>query len=345
MAVEARYADIKTGFSCNNNCVHCVIADKRRLLKKEGRETDRNTREILEQMQQARKDGISKLVLTGGEITIRDDFFEILKQARQLGFRVGIQTNGRMFCYDEFARKVAQTCSAKYTVALNGPKPEIHDKISRCEGAFKQTVQGIKNLIAQNQVVYGKIVISRYNLRYLAELVELFHQLGARSVNIAFPHAQGNAELYFEQVVPTYTELKPQLDKVIATSKRWGIWVVFEAVPLCFLGGEEIRASEIRMGASQLRDLVGINPEYQETRKNIAKIKAPQCANCKYDNICEGPWIEYPERRGFDEFNPVPGDKLTEIPPEWLDVSDTGPNQNDTSDKEIHTEKSIHSEH
>ncbi len=320
MAEGDKYADIKTGFSCNNNCIHCVIADKRRQLKSEGKNIDRSTQEVLEQMEQAKNHGISKIVLTGGEISIRKDIFEILRHARQLGMMVGIQTNGRMFSYEEFTKKIVDACPAAYTVALNGPNPEIHDKVSKAKGAFDQTINGIKNLKKYNQLVSGKIVISRYNQEYLAEILELFHKFGSRSVNIAFPHGQGNALLYFEEVIPTYSELKPNIDKAIETSKRLGMWVDFEAVPLCFLVGEEKRAAELRMVASQLRDMVGINLSYEHTRKNIAKKKGPKCANCRYDMICEGPWIEYPERRGFDEFTPVAGEKITQIPPEWLNL-------------------------
>ena len=32
------------------------------------------------------------------------------------------------------------------------------------------------------------------------------------------------------------------------------------------------------------------------------KSKFSQCRQCKYDNICEGVWKEYPEKRGNKEF-------------------------------------------
>ena len=53
------------------------------------------------------------------------------------------------------------------------------------------------------------------------------------------------------------------------------------------------------------RDMDFINLNYAETRRNVAKKKGPGCTECKYFRICEGPWVEYPERFGFDEFLPV----------------------------------------
>ena len=51
--------------------------------------------------------------------------------------------------------------------------------------------------------------------------------------------------------------------------------------------------------------------EYQNTddsgfqRQNFSKMKFVQCSRCRYDPICEGPWKEYPEKRGNKEFVPV----------------------------------------
>jgi hypothetical protein len=49
---------------------------------------------------------------------------------------------------------------------------------------------------------------------------------------------------------------------------------------------------------------------WENTRKEYGKQKFPQCKECKYDLICEGPWKEYPEKHGNWEFKPVKGEKI-----------------------------------
>ena len=45
--------------------------------------------------------------------------------------------------------------------------------------------------------------------------------------------------------------------------------------------------------------------DYKKYRLTQGKTKGPQCKNCLYFSICEGPWREYPEIFGWDEFKPV----------------------------------------
>ena len=67
--------DIKTGFHCNNNCLFCVQAHK----KKFG---NRTTEEIKKDLTAAKESGCEEVVFTGGEVTIRDDLLELISFAK-----------------------------------------------------------------------------------------------------------------------------------------------------------------------------------------------------------------------------------------------------------------------
>ena len=45
--------------------------------------------------------------------------------------------------------------------------------------------------------------------------------------------------------------------------------------------------------------------DYGVYRRTEGKKKGPGCLDCKYSDICEGPWREYPELYGWEEFLPV----------------------------------------
>jgi len=56
---------------------------------------------------------------------------------------------------------------------------------------------------------------------------------------------------------------------------------------------------------TEIRDMNCIIDDYKHVRVNEGKAKFPQCRECRYDNMCEGPWKEYPERFGSSEFIPL----------------------------------------
>lgn len=307
------YADIKLGYSCNNNCIHCVIADQREASLKTRGNQDRSTDEYKKELFDSRIRGADAVCFTGGEPTIRKDIFDLLRYAKNLGYKIGMQTNGRMFYYGEFAEKMAKIASIGYTFALHGHNAEMHDSITQVKGSFYQTTTGIKNLIELNQNITGKVVISKKNMKILPELMDFFIKLGVKNVNMAFPHAQGNAWKYFDEVVPRYTELAPFVHKTINFVREYNaknndkISISFEAVPFCFMEGYEDYIVELRflnLKYSELKQLGEKTVNWQIVRKQIKK-KFPQCAQCKYDHICEGPWQEYVEKYGDREFKTI----------------------------------------
>ena len=79
-----------------------------------------------------------------------------------------------------------------------------------------------------------------------------------------------------------------------------------EAIPYCLMQGYEDYVAEKTIPETEIR-----GKNYQNTnnfttlRKNKGKAKFPQCKQCKYDKICEGPWKEYPEKKGDKEFQSI----------------------------------------
>lgn len=312
----ATTVDIKVGYSCNNDCFHCVIADKRRdLLLKTGN-ADRSKEEIFQHIEEAGLQGAISIVLTGGEVTIRRDFFEILEKALSTVETVIIQTNGRMFYYEDFAKKIANYTRAHITIAIHSADPEIHDWITGSKGSFQQTTIGIQNLAkyGAGERIGAKLVISKKNAGTLSKIIKLCSDIGCKSINIAFPHAMGNARLNFYECIPRYTDIKDEVIKTIEDSLELGVFVDFEAVPLCFLTNYETFASELRMPQHTiLKDLTHTDENYTKSRQTIAKRKGPQCIQCKFNLICEGIWDDYEEGYDVSELTPIPGDPITDV--------------------------------
>lgn len=299
-------ADIKLGYTCNNHCIHCVIADQRDRARQLRGNTDRSTAEFLRELADAKARALTDIVFTGGEPTIRKDLPLLMEQARALGFHLHVQTNGRMLAYRPRAERLA-AFGATWVIALHGPTAEIHDRVTEVEGSFAQTIAGIRNLRDLRQRVVGKVVLSKVNHATLPELVQTFLDNDVRLVNVAFPHALGSARERFEEVVPRYSDVLPHVRRAIERHSRHAL-LYFEAIPLCLMRGHEKHVAEYACGALRRpavhKQLDMETRDWAEARRE-QKAKFPQCARCVHDAVCEGPWREYPEQFGSEEFVPV----------------------------------------
>ena len=87
--------DLKVGYACNNKCKHCVIDDSKDRLIDQKENINLTTEECFSQIDEMVAKGIGNIILTGGEVTIRKDFRELIDKCVKHGLAITIQTNGR----------------------------------------------------------------------------------------------------------------------------------------------------------------------------------------------------------------------------------------------------------
>lgn len=287
--------DVKTGFICNNNCSFCVQAHKKQL-------GNRTTTSIKQDLEESRT-RCRGVVFTGGEVTIRGDVFDLVSYAQQLDYKViQIQTNGRMFSSPDFCKKMILAGANEFNLALHGYCAEQHDLLTRTKGSFKQTIQGIKNLISLHQQLIINIVVVKQNYLDCPKIAELLINLGVKSFQFAFVHPVGNAQKNYDEIVPKMSDSIPFIHQGIILGERAGAEVMVEAIPPCLMKGYEKNISEMRIPETEIKEHSLFVKDYNLSRVNDCKTKFFQCNRCKYDEICEGPWKEYPQRYGNKEF-------------------------------------------
>ena len=311
--------DIKTGFMCNNNCMFCVQAHKKHL-------GNRTTEEIKKDLRESRK-RCAGVVLTGGEPTIRKDIFTLIRKAKKIGYTlIQIQTNGRMFSSFEFCKKTIKAGANEFSPALHGYCSEQHDFLTRAPGSFAQTVEGIKNLKKLGQKVITNTVVVKSNYRDLEKIAELLVRLKVDQFQFAFVHPIGNAMKYYEEVVPMMSLTAPYIHKGLQTGINANIKCMAEAMPYCMMQGYENYISEKFIPETEIKDFDTVIDDYKSIRIKEGKAKFPQCRECKYDEICEGPWREYPEKRGDEEFKAIINPQINLDPKTILQLTSVAKN-------------------
>ncbi|MEM2918455.1 MAG: radical SAM protein [Candidatus Altiarchaeota archaeon] len=304
-----RRLDLKLGFSCNNNCIFCARAHKRKL-------GDQKTEELKRHLERAiENDNCTEVVFTGGEPTLRNDLTELISYAKDLGYElIQVQSNGRMFSYENFVKKLIMAGTTEFSSSIHGHCKEIHEIQTRAKGSFEQTKKGIENLVKLEQHVLTNSVITKFNYKFLPDLAEFLINLKVDQFQFAFVHPVGNAWENFSTVVPKKIEVMPYVHKAldIAISAGYNAGrAMVEAFPFCFMRGYEKFCSELYMPKEiEVREPDRVIKKFQEWRISKGKVKFSQCKNCKYEIICEGPWKEYPKIFGNDEFSPISGEKI-----------------------------------
>src|SRR3984893_14584989 len=157
-------------YRCNERCVHCYLDHDDH--------GEMTTAEIVDLLEQLADAGVFFLSLSGGEVLMRRDFFEIVERARQLRFNVKIKTNGVMIHQKEAAR-FRQLGVEQIQISVSSPRPEVHDAITKLPGSLKRTVRAIRFLKSQGLKVTIANVLMAGNFSDQAGVIALAKELGA----------------------------------------------------------------------------------------------------------------------------------------------------------------------
>lgn len=321
-AVMRRRVDLKTGTTCNSNCVFCVIGDH--LFT-----GDRTTEACIEELKAARATS-QDVVFTGAEVSIRPDFFKLVAVAKRLGYqRIQVQTNGRMFAYREFAQRSIAAGINEFAPAVHGHVAKLHDGLTRAPGSFVQIMAAIDHMVALGVPVISNTVITKQNMTHASALVGLLIEHGVGQIQLAFPHPTGHAATHFDGVVPQISIAAPHIHAALDLARSKGVLAMAEAMPFCTMAGHEPQVAELHIPPTEIVYDGYVVPDYQADRIARGKLRFQQCASCRFEPICEGPWKEYPERRGSDEFVPVHGarviDRASVLDGRWTMIGERAP--------------------
>jgi len=159
-------------YRCNERCVHCYLDHH-----DHGEMTTAEIKHLLDEMAEA---GVFILTLSGGEIFLRKDFFEILEYARQLTFCVKLKTNA-VLIREQDARRIRELGVESIQVSIYSHRPEVHDAITLVPGSLKRSVDAIRFLKSQGLRVIMANVLMTQNRQDYPAVRALAAELGVES--------------------------------------------------------------------------------------------------------------------------------------------------------------------
>ncbi|MBZ5500722.1 MAG: radical SAM protein [Acidobacteriia bacterium] len=158
-------------YRCNERCVHCYLDHH-----DHGEMTTTEIKDLLDQMAEA---GVFYLTLSGGEILMRRDFFEILEHARARTFCVKLKTNGVLLREAE-AERVRALGVESVQISVYSHRPEVHDAITKMPGSLRQSIEAARLLRRHGLHVVLSNVLMVHNVRDYHGVKALAAELGAQ---------------------------------------------------------------------------------------------------------------------------------------------------------------------
>ncbi len=158
---------------CNLTCRHCYSASTDREF--EGELTTDEVFRVLKELKQSR---VPAVILSGGEPLLRSDIFDIAARAKELGFYLGLSSNGTLMDA-AMAKKIANAGFNYVGVSLDGLEAN-HDHIRGKSGAFKESLDGIRNCRAQGVKAGIRFTPTQENI---GDLPGLFDLMVAESID------------------------------------------------------------------------------------------------------------------------------------------------------------------
>jgi Fe-coproporphyrin III synthase len=184
---------IHASLKCNLFCAHCYSQSGPSAA---GAIAVENIRELLEDAAQL---GYRAVAFSGGEPLIYPGITEALRQAKALGLKTSVTTNGTLL--DPARLEALDGLVTVLAISIDGP-PYLHNKIRGSSSAFQRLSDGIGN-VRSTGIPFGFIhTLTRESWEHLAWVADFAHQNGATLYHIHPLEMFGRAEQTMGESMP-----------------------------------------------------------------------------------------------------------------------------------------------
>ncbi len=156
---------------CNLTCRHCysISADK-------DFSGELTTAEVFRVMDDLKSCHVPVLILSGGEPLLRPDIFAIGRRAKEMGFYVGLSSNGTLVNVENVSA-IAAAGFDYVGISLDG-LAATHDRFRRREGAFDAALNGVRRCRDAGAKVGIRFTLTQDNAGDLPALLALMEDEG-----------------------------------------------------------------------------------------------------------------------------------------------------------------------
>lgn len=165
--------------SCKLKCLHCQLKtqmerDPDELTFEEGKHLIDEIRELNNPL----------LLLTGGDVFSRPDFFDLAEYGRNKGLNMAIAASAAHHITKDVLKRSAEIGISRWSFYLDGPDSHSHDALCGVPGTFDLTLSSLKYLREIGMQTQVNTVVSKINYDKIEEIGHLVKNLDLASWNI-----------------------------------------------------------------------------------------------------------------------------------------------------------------
>lgn len=210
--------DLAITYRCNNDCAHCYNARERDFPEL----TTAAWKQILDKLWEL---GVPHVVFTGGEATLRHDLPELIAHAESNGQITGLNTNARRLADEKYVQQLVEAGLDHVQITVESCDPVVHDRMMCAQGAHKQTIKGLQNVLASPLYVMTNTTMLRTNVETIPDTLDFLADLGVPTIGLNALIYSGNGLTVGTGLAES--ELQPILDIAIQKTEAHGqklIW-------------------------------------------------------------------------------------------------------------------------
>ena len=221
------YIVISLWWGCNNNCTICMLSGIKRALPVIGLDS---FRKVLTDIMG--RGEFENLILSGAEVTTFEDLDKYVQFASSLGWfkKIQIQTNGRMLRDRKYLKHLIDCGVNEFFISIHGTE-DVHDAVARTRGAFKETMEGLKNLESFDVNVISNTVLTKSNFHDIPGIMSLLSRGTVREMNLwnFFPMERTDSRDYVVNM-HDFIQMLPDVSEIVKPS---GKAFVLKSFPEC----------------------------------------------------------------------------------------------------------------
>lgn len=162
---------------CQTDCVYCYAC--RRPVKRENFLSIKRVHEIIDE---AADLGVNSVNLDGGDMMCREEIVEIIEHFNKRDCFITASTKG--YISKKMAKKLYNAGLDYIQVSLDGPTPEIADRLTQRKGFFNRMIETIYNLNGAGIVVRSNSIITSSTVDIVPSLVDFLMTLPLDNIKI-----------------------------------------------------------------------------------------------------------------------------------------------------------------
>jgi len=158
---------------CPQNCIYCYNESPRKV-------QELSSRRLFQVADQIIEAGLFNMCLSGGEPTMREEYFDLLQYLATSGVQMGTVLSG--WRIDKKAARHIARFASTVQISLDGSTSEIHDAVRQRKGSYDDAVRAIRHFVDLGIPVHISFAVTRYTIGDFPNMYNLCEELGVATL-------------------------------------------------------------------------------------------------------------------------------------------------------------------